>query len=263
MVSLIIPVYNKKELTERCLASALKNSRHVKEVFVIDNASSDQTPSLLHDLKEKFEARHISFTVITNEKNVGFGCACNQGVRLASGDYITILNNDTWLMPAWDAALMDASIQKNLDLVGPFIDERPWIDEMEERAAIFLEENGVKFRKHFVPILMFFKKTAIEALKLSHGGIFDERFFVTYEDTDLFCRLKELHLTYAQTSLCYVWHHSMGTRSIPGMLPEGYEAEGLRKFVEKWGFDPRKADHTFLQKLFRKYRKSRSRKGLF
>jgi GT2 family glycosyltransferase len=110
---------------------------------------------------------------------------------------------------------------------------------------------------------MFFKKEAVEKLKFPDQGIFDERFFVTYEDTDLLYRMKALDLKFAQTSLCYIWHQSMGTRSQKGLLPEGYEADGLRIFKEKWGFDPRPADHTFWERLKRRYRKYRSARGLF
>ena len=263
MVTLVIPVFNKAELTRRCLESVLENSRHVGDIVVVNNASQDETAVVLLEFQKRFESKGIAFTGITNPKNLGFGSACNQGVRLAKSDYVAILNNDTWVMPAWDEALVEAARAKNLDSVGPFFDERPWSENMKERAAQFLKENGSAYRNHFVPILMFFTKSAIERLKFPHGGIFDERFFVTYEDTDLLKRMKDLGMRFAQTSRCYIWHQSMGTRSQKGLLPEGYEAEGLRLFIEKWKYDPRPADHTFWERLKRRYRKSRSAKGKF
>ncbi len=263
MNSLIIPVYNKLSLTLRCLESVLENSTQLKEVFVIDNASKDETPLRLHEFKIRFEAKKIAFTIITNDANAGFGRACNQGVRLATGEFIAILNNDTWVMPGWDQVLAKVSTEKNLDLVGPFFDERPDNDDLPLRCKKYLETNSAKLRKHFVPILLFFRRSAVEKLKLAHGGIFDERFFVTFEDTDLLYRMREQHLRYAQTSLCYIWHHSMGTRSSPGLISANHELDGLRLFQEKWGFDPRPLEHTWLERLKRKYRKYRARRGLF
>jgi GT2 family glycosyltransferase len=263
MVTLVIPVFNKVELTKRCLASVLKNSRRLRKVVVIDNGSSDQTANTLREFQNEFAAKLIEFVIVTNPKNLGFGSACNQGIRLANTDFVAVLNNDTWLMPNWDEVLIHSISEKNLDVVGPFFDERPFQSDMVARAREFLDANPPRYRKHFVPILMFFTEDAIAKLKLDHGGIFDERFFVTYEDTDLFFRMKALGLKFAQTSRCYIWHESMGTRSQSDLLPEDYEKAGLKHFEEKWGFDPRKAEHTFLEKLKRRYRKTRAQKGLF
>jgi GT2 family glycosyltransferase len=262
MVTLVIPVFNKVQLTERCLESVLKNSKALTSVIVVNNASQDGTTEALQKFKSRFEGRKISFFSIKNEKNLGFGAACNQGVRLAKTEYVAILNNDTWLMPDWDLALIDAQKENDFDVVGPFFDERPWSDDMEVRARDFLKKNRPAYRKHFVPILMFFTKDAIQRLSLPDGGIFDERFFVTYEDTDLVQRMKLEKMNFAQTSRCYIWHQSMGTRA-SGLLPEGYEAAGLRLFQEKWKFDPRVEEHTFLEKLKRKIRKARALRGRF
>ena len=267
MVALIIPVFNKIELTRRCLLSLLKHSKALTSIIVIDNGSSDHTPVLLIEFQSAFITNGIEFQIIQNSKNLGYGSACNQGVRLAAKNeqvtYIAILNNDTWLMPAWDLALIDAINQKKLNLVGPFFDERPWTEKITERAILFLAQNKEKFRKHFVPILLFFTREAIQKLSLDHGGIFDERFFVTYEDSDLFYRMKQLQMTYGQTSQCYIWHQSMGTRSEKGFLPENYELDGLRIFKEKWGFDPRAAEHTVVARLKRRVRKVRAAIGRF
>ena len=245
------------------MQSALENSRTLKSVIVVDNGSTDTTSEVLARFKSKFEECGFFFTVIRNGQNKGFGSACNQGIRLAQTDYVAILNNDTWLMPEWDRALIEALKQKDFDMVGPFFDERPWPDDIQERVKTYLSRNPPKTRFHFVPILMFFTKDAIAKLELPGGGIFDERFFVTYEDTDLLYRMKKLNLTYAQTSRCYIWHQSMGTRAEKGALPVNYEADGLKRFIEKWGFDPRRNEHSLIERLKRRYRKYQSARGMF
>lgn len=263
MTSLVIPVFNKVELTLRCLDSVLSHSTQLEEVFIIDNASTDTTPIRLLEFKARFESKAIPFKIITNQTNLGFGRACNQGIREARGETLALLNNDTWVMPNWDGVLSEVIQKEKFDLLGPFFDERPSAGDLQERSQTYLRQNSEKIRAHFVPILMFFKSSAIDKLKLPHGGIFDERFFVTYEDTDLIFRMRELQLQYGQTSLCYIWHHSMGTRASPGLLPQGYEADGLRLFIEKWGFDPRLKEHTWMERWKRKYRIYRASRGLF
>lgn len=263
MMSVVIPVFNKSELTQRCLESILTNSRQTHEVVVINNASQDNTAEVLSAFSSTFQKHHISFQVITNDKNLGFGRACNQGIRLTTGDWVSVLNNDTWLMPNWDGALIKAAQVNQLDIVCPYYDEKSISNSMELRAQAFVERNQNKIRHHFMAILFTLSRKAVEHLQFEHGGIFDERFFVTYEDTDLLHRAKALNLNYAQTGSCYIWHHSMGTRSTPGLLPTGYEAEGLKLFIEKWSFDPRPQDHTLIAKLRRWWWKTKEKWGSF
>lgn len=266
-VSVVIPVFNQSQLSERCLLSLLKHSSLLDQVLIVDNASQDNTPGLLHGFQPLFAKANIHFQVITNPQNLGFGRACNQGIRefiKGKAQYLVVLNNDTWLMPAWDQALIQAIEQHHLNCVGPYFYEKPFHDSMTEIASRFVKKNGKRLRRHFVPILMCFSRATIEKLSNdctdSNGGIFDERYFVTYEDTDLLTRMKKMGMKYGQTGSCFIWHHSKGTRN---QLPSGYEQEGLRLFVEKWGFDPRAQDHTLAARLKRRYWKILDRMGIF
>ncbi len=268
-VSVVIPVFNQSQLTQRCLLSLLSHSHSLSRVWVIDNASRDDTAAVLNRFHESFQQAGISFEVITNPENVGFGRACNQGVReflKTDASHLVILNNDTWLMPNWDTALIEAMKKRRLDAVGPYFHEKPFHDRMEQTAQDFILRNGKGFRHHFVAILMFFSREAIIRLSQdcegTHGGIFDERFFVTYEDADLLYRMRGLNMQYGQTGSCFIWHHSKATRE-SGSLPSNYEREGLRLFIEKWGFDPIPADHTWKARLRRRYWRIREKLGKF
>jgi GT2 family glycosyltransferase len=262
-LSAVIPVFNKIDLTERCLGSLLENSSLLGEVFVIDNASTDATRERLPGIQARFRERGIAFEWIRNGENLGFGRACNQGIRRSKGDWIAIINNDTWLSPGWDEALQRDADRLHLDMIGPHFDERPFGGDMKAKAREFTERNVNRFRNHFVPILMFLRKSAVEVISFEHGGIFDERFFVTFEDTDLKYRMDQAGLLYGQTGNAYIWHQSMGTRSTPGLLPSNYEQEGRRLFIEKWGFDPVPLENRWFQRISRKFRKWKSSRGRF
>lgn len=263
----VIPVYNQSELTDRCLRSLLTHSRVLERVVIIDNASHDETPTLLARYESEFIHSGIPFEIIRNETNLGFGKACNQGIRkfLAStAPFLAIINNDTWLMPDWDQALVGAASHFHLDCVGPYFFEKPFQEDLPKLAETFVWRNRNQLRHHFVPILIGLTRSATVRLSSdcagSKGGIFDERYFVTYEDTDLLHRMRLQGMRYGQTGACFIWHRSSGTRS---QLPSGYEQEGLKLFMEKWGFDPRAQDHTVLAKLRRRYWKTLESFGRF
>lgn len=260
-VSVVIPVFNQSHLTRRCLESLFAHSHGLKDVFVINNASKDDTAEVLREFQERVGRR---LTVISNPENVGFGRAMNQGLRLASGDFLVCLNNDTWLMPGWDAALVAEMERARLDVIAPYFYEGPWEDDLRPRAAAFVARNRGRLRGHFAAILFMIRREAFEKLRFpEHGGLFDERFFVTYEDTDLLRRMRDAGMRYGQTGSCFVWHHSMASRSAPGALPPWYEQEGLRLFIEKWGYDPRPADHTLRARLRRRWWKILEKRGRF
>jgi GT2 family glycosyltransferase len=263
MVSVIVSLCNQAHLARRFLESLLRNSGRVEEVWVVDNGSTDGTAAMLEEYAPKFKEWRIRFGILRNESNVGFGRACNQAIRQATGDWIAVMSDDIWLMPNWDVELIRDAEARRLDLIGPHFDERPWNDEVELRAQEFLRWNSGRFRKRFVPVLLFFGGPALERLKLDHGGIFDERGLDAHEWTDLRLRMERAGMRYGQTSNCYIWHSSSGTRSDPDDSPGGKEREALRLFVEKWGFDPHKAENTLWQRLRRRYREFQAARGKF
>jgi GT2 family glycosyltransferase len=261
-ISVIVPVFNQSHLTQRCLASLQANTRWARELIVIDNHSTDNTPLVLDRFEKSFTTAGWAFSTIRYEVNQGFGRACNAGIRAASGDFVVILNNDTWLMPGWDEVLFRRMSKLKVDMIAPHYDESPF-DERKtaEKALRFVRRNQGKVKSEWVSILMFFRKSSLYTLGEALGP-FDERFFVTYEDADLKERMQRAGLRYCQIGDCSIWHFSKGTRGQVEM-PSGYEAEGLRLFQDKWGFDPCAAERTLRMRLKRRWNKIKTRLGRF
>ena len=90
-ISVIIVSYNVKEFLQQCLLS-LKNALEglSSEIIVVDNDSVDGTVNVI---KNKFP----EIILIENHFNKGFAAACNQGLAIARGEYILLLNPDTML----------------------------------------------------------------------------------------------------------------------------------------------------------------------
>ena len=88
-VSIIIVNYNVKDLLHSCLSSIYKfYSSDFFEIIIVDNNSNDGS---LEMIKQNFP----SSILISNSSNVGFSEANNQGMKIATGKFILLLNPDT------------------------------------------------------------------------------------------------------------------------------------------------------------------------
>jgi GT2 family glycosyltransferase/tetratricopeptide (TPR) repeat protein len=101
-VSIVIPVYNRVDLTVQCLEAIARTTRGDFEVVVVDDASTDGTPDVLAQFGS-------ALTVVRHDENHGFARACNDGARAARGDLLVFLNNDTLPRPGWLDALTAAA----------------------------------------------------------------------------------------------------------------------------------------------------------
>ena len=87
-VSVVIVNWNTRDLLRGCLRSIADETRAPHEVIVVDNASTDGSAEMA---AEEFPG----VTVVANRENKGFAAANNQGLRLARGAHVLLLNPDT------------------------------------------------------------------------------------------------------------------------------------------------------------------------
>ena len=88
-VSIIIVNWNVGTLLKKCLESIFTSHPVVSfKVIVIDNASTDGTLQMINVYRNKLR-------LVVNKHNLGFSRAINQGIDVARGDYILLLNPDT------------------------------------------------------------------------------------------------------------------------------------------------------------------------
>jgi N-acetylglucosaminyl-diphospho-decaprenol L-rhamnosyltransferase len=92
-ISVVIPSWNSKQLTHDCLASLRSAYDGADcEVIVVDNASHDGSVEMI-------ETMFPHARLIKNAVNEYFSKACNQGVSIASREYVCLLNSDTVVLP--------------------------------------------------------------------------------------------------------------------------------------------------------------------
>jgi len=139
-LSVIIVNWNTKKLLENCLTSIYQHTKSNRslagarddrggawddgergkdinfEVIVVDNGSTDGSQNMV---KKKFPKTKL----ILNKQNLGFTKANNQGIKMAKGEYILLLNSDTYLIENSFRKLLDKarSIGENLGALGPLL----------------------------------------------------------------------------------------------------------------------------------------------
>ena len=87
-LSIVIVSFHGRELLQRCLSSVYEHTTGIEfEIIVVDNASEDGTPEMVL-------AEFPRATLIRRSSNAGFAYAANEGVAVARGSHILLLNPD-------------------------------------------------------------------------------------------------------------------------------------------------------------------------
>jgi GT2 family glycosyltransferase len=251
-LSVIIVSYNVKYFLEQCLYSVKAACNNIDaEIFVVDNASSDNT---LEYLKPKFP----SVLFIKNDLNEGFSKANNKALQLAKGKYILFLNPDT--IVAEDSFLncinfLDAHADagaagvRMIDGSGNFLPESKrsfpsagtsffkmiGLAALFPRSAIFnryalgnLDEN----KTHEADVLPGAFLMARKDVLLRLNG-FDEDYFMYAEDIDISYRIQQSgykNFYLGEHAIIHFKGESMQTNK-PGYVKNFYEAMSV--FVKK------------------------------
>ena len=207
-LSIIIVNYNVKYFLEQCLLSINgSNVNFELEVIVVDNNSSDNS---VEYLKKRFP--EVIF--IENKDNPGFSKANNQGIKIARGEYILILNPDTVLgeqVLETTCSFMDNNSEcgaigvKMINGNGIFLPESkrglptPWSSFCKIFGLAKIFPNSPLFGKYHLKYLDENDIHAVEILAgafmlirkevLDKTGYFDETFFMYGEDVDLSYRI--------------------------------------------------------------------------
>jgi N-acetylglucosaminyl-diphospho-decaprenol L-rhamnosyltransferase len=203
MISVIIVSFNTVSLLRKCLSELFAHSQDQPlEVFVVDNNSHDNSAAMV---KEEFPQVNL----MVNHENLGFAAANNQAWKESTGEYVLLLNPDAFTKPgALQSAVqfMDTHPECGLcggRLVKPDGTLDPSARKFPTALSKFFTISGLRSR---YPQSRFFSghefgdfdhKSVLEVdwvpgtftlyrrEMLEKTGLFDERFYIYYEETDL------------------------------------------------------------------------------
>jgi len=236
-ISVVLVVHNQFSLTRACLDS-LRGTSVPFELCVIDNASADGTADYLGGLPAASPLRYHR-----NDENVGLIRALNQGARLARGEFLCFIHNDTEMRsPAWLERLQ-AAVEggQGIGLAGLYGARRLRRDGRYVGRTIvhsLVGSSNVQAPATEVAavdgVCLFLRS----ALWASVGG-FDEQygFFHGY-DRDLSLAVREAGQRCAVVNVPFI-HKGGGTRTGAGAPVRPAEdlaqrREALARFARKW-----------------------------
>jgi GT2 family glycosyltransferase len=245
-ISVIIVNWNAKNLLRDCLNSLYETvSDLVFEVVVVDNASSDGSVAML-------ETEFSSVIRIVNKENKGFGAANNQAMAIMKGKYALLLNTDTVLMheavsklwnfcEANDKAAIVCGQLLNADgtkqnSVASFPSLLTLAANTSLLEYLFPRRYPSKRYKHRSPIevdsaigaCMMIRKKALD-----EAGVFDERYFFFFEETDLAYTMRLQGWKIYQVPDAFVYH--LQGQSIGDNISSRIEFYRSRyQFLKKW-----------------------------
>jgi GT2 family glycosyltransferase len=192
-VSVVVLTYNNWRLTEACLDSVRKLSNYPNlEIIVVDNASTDETRERLREL----ERQDSRLRVVLNDANLGFAAGNNIGLRLARGEYVVILNNDTVVTRGWVRDLIRPLLRDaGVGLTGPLTNnigneqkvkaDYRTITEMHEWSRNFVRR---RLRRRFEVNNLAFFCVAMRRSLLDEVGLLDEAYGIGFFEDDDYCR---------------------------------------------------------------------------
>jgi GT2 family glycosyltransferase len=217
LFSVIIPNWNGKHFLAECIDSLREQTFRDFETILVDNGSTDGSA-------EFADKRYGDFIrIIRNEKNIGFTGGNNVGIRAARGEYVVLLNNDTWAEPTWLEELnqvtrMDPPIgmwasrvrsyykRDQIEAVGELV----YWDGLSRSRGQFEQERGQyeRIEEIFFPPGCggMYRKAVFEEI-----GLFDEDFFAYADDAEIGIRARLAGWKCLYVPAAIVYHKNSGT----------------------------------------------------
>jgi GT2 family glycosyltransferase len=180
-LSVIVPNYNGEKTLNGCIQSIYAQDVQLKELILVDDASTDGSVNLV-------STRYANVKIIEHEKNQGAARARNNGVKKSSGQILLFVDSDVYL----DASCVSEMLKyvRKYDLVYPTVvyEDGTLLSPVSERERTFIRRSPV----------FLIRKDSLSKL----DELFDENYFIYYEDVDFFmrCYLRGLKSRYVENA---------------------------------------------------------------
>jgi GT2 family glycosyltransferase len=267
-VSILVVNWNTRELLRQCLQSIYRETRSITfEVIVVDNASSDGSAAMI-------ESEFRQVRLIANLDNRGFAAANNQGIAIAAGRYILLLNSDT--------VVLEQAIDKSVAFADQFSDTavtgcRVLNVDRSLQSSCFMFPSLLNFLLHATYLYRLFPRNRffgreqmswwdrndsrevdvvtgcymlVRRDAIDSVGPMDERFFMYAEETDWCYRFKAEGWKCRFTPDAEIIHVGGGSAPKLGARRAQVTNQSFVKYMFKHWSKPRATVGVYLIALF-------------
>lgn len=209
-VTIVVCTYNRAGMLRDAVGSLLHletEGRFTYEVLVVDNASSDHTPTVIAELAAK-AAVHVRGV---REIDKGVACARNRGIVESRGEWVAFFDDDQLADPRWLMELMDMAEERWLRCAGGAVHLRLPEDCTRELAPLC---RGLLGESYGMPREMPYSRREspgtgnllVRRDVFDKVGVFDESLSSAGEDTDWFRRVRRAGIEAWYTPRAIVHH---------------------------------------------------------
>ena len=208
-VFIVVLNYNGKDVIKRCLTSVFKIDYPNFEVVFVDNNSTDGSLELA---KGNFSKANF----IKNEENLGYASGNNIGIRFSlerMAEYVLVLNNDTEVEKDFLTKLVEtAEEDEKIGIISPVIldgnTKQVWfsggrINWMRMKTEHVQENQG---ESHYESDFITGCSMLVKASVFEKIGLFDEDFFLYWEDADFSLRSKKAGFKNVVVPTSWIYH---------------------------------------------------------
>jgi N-acetylglucosaminyl-diphospho-decaprenol L-rhamnosyltransferase len=258
-VSVIIINYRSDSYLKSCIDSVRESTKGINfEIIVVDNGSDDDIANIL-----KY---YDNTKLITNNQNVGFSTAANQGIEQSTGTYILLLNPDTQI---FNGAITEMKIflddNDSAAIVGPLVYDKDG-ETVQLSCRSFPSFTTVLFNRYSLITKLFPKNRwsknyllsdwnhenirevdwvsgccmMIRRAVLNNIGLFDTRFFMYNEDVDICKRVK------SSSNKVYYFPKAKVKHDIGGSSSAIPKKMTIERHKSMWRFYKKYYDKNFL-----------------
>lgn len=240
MVSIIILNFNQIKVTCEFLDSTkLLNYRNFEIILIDNNSDDDPTELIKRDYPE--------VNLIVTEKNLGFTGGNNVGIKIAKGDYIFVVNNDTEVTPD----LLD-------NLIQPFVDD-PKIGMVSPKIKYYSSPDIIQYAGYNAMNLLTGRNSAVGSKERDEGqhdtpkythyahgaamlvkkevvdnvGMFYDEFFIYYEELDWSARTKRAGFEIFYQPTAVIFHKESITMGKESKLKAYYHNRNRILFMRR------------------------------
>lgn len=242
-IGIVTVTFNSGQVLEDFFSSLRAQTWPDSLLYVIDNASSDNTCACVRSQLPQ------GGVLVENTGNIGFAAATNQGIRLALDDQcdaILALNNDVSFAPDLLEQLADGLSRHHCEMTAPMMyyhrpENRIWaaggtLQPWLAFRSLHRGENETDHGQYAVPCRVTFAPLCCVLIRRSvfdRVGLLDERYFTYSEDVDFMYRCLQAGLALWYIPTARLWHKVNSLTGTASPFSLRYGARNRAYFIAK------------------------------